>query len=113
MNQHQISKIASYIALSVSVYVAFVLFRDIQAVYSNALNWSGGNIMQSASVTVFVSASLLSVLVVSYVLHKGKHPYWVLVFLIHLVFVLPSIPVYALAVVVLIWLVSKHVLPTT
>lgn len=112
MNKDQLSKILALVALSVSAYLAFLLIKDISSVYGNALTWAGGSELSAIGVSVFVGSSLISSLLISFLLYRGIHTFWILLPLAHTVFVFISIPVYVLVLTVLIWLGSKYVLPT-
>ncbi|MFT6189417.1 MAG: hypothetical protein ACJAW8_001751 [Oleispira sp.] len=112
MSKDQLSKILALVALTVSTYLAYLLIKDISSVYGNALTWSGGSELSAIGISIFVGTSLISSLLISFFLYRGIYTFWMLLPLAHTIFVFIGIPVYVLALTVLICLGSKYVMPT-
>ena len=107
-NKNQLSKVLSAITLLVSTYLAVILTRDIGFVYDNAMSWSAGDSLIAIGVSIFVGSSLLSSLLITFLIYRGIYTYWLIIPLLHVVFIASSLPVYFLALIVLIWLASHY-----
>jgi hypothetical protein len=112
MNKGQLSKVLALFALVISAYLAHILIKDISSVYNNALAWFDGDKISAIGFSIVVGSALISSLLISFLIYRGSHTYWILLPLMHTVFVFASIPVYVLVLTVLVWLGSKYAWPT-
>jgi hypothetical protein len=106
--KNQLSKTLSIVSLLVSTYLTVILIRDIGFVYDNAMSWSEGDTFVAVCTSIFVGSSLLSSLLITFLIYRGVYTYWLIIPLLHIAFVSVSLPVYLLVLVVLIWNASQY-----
>ena len=94
---------AIFLSIGVAIYVAVLLIRDVPVVYSNAINYSGNDSIFAYGLTAFVSFAGISSIAIPYLLFRSAKIYWLLPFIAHLLFVIPSYPVYGLTIYLFVW----------
>lgn len=101
-------KIGILLSIGLAVYVVMLLIRDLPSVYFNAFAHSDSNIYAFLFVA-FIAMSGISALVIPLLLYKSANNFWLLPFVIHLVIVVPSDPVYVFSAYLMVWSITSSV----
>lgn len=113
MKESQLQTILSLIATIIAAYIGFLLLRDLGTTHQGIIAWWGSTGIQPTLITVFISSSLLSALIIAFLIFKGSRS-WVFIPLIaHVVLSIVGLPSTIMLLVVIIWWFSKYAYKAT
>lgn len=108
MRKNQLSITLACLCGIASLNIAFVLLRDLDLVYNNALGWSGSS-LKAIVFVFFIASALVSAMAISILIYLRSRS-WFLVFLVaHVLFAVLSWPAYLVLLSVLVWWFSKYI----
>ncbi|WNO10619.1 hypothetical protein [Teredinibacter sp. KSP-S5-2] len=108
MKEEYLSKAIAGVCTLITAYIAFLVFRDIEAVYRNYMAWSGGSSVQATMFSIFLSLSVVFSAGITFLIYLQKRN-WILVLLtVHVLIAFMGWPSTLLALSVMFWWFSKR-----